>query len=287
MTIDTCFHPIYFDMIQTSEAELKKREEAFGVHKQSPYTMDEILSEMDYGKIEKSILHPIALTTTENVSIVTNEEISKIIQQEPNRFIGFASVDPNNPEAETELEQAFQKGLAGLTLHPGKQQIYPNDPKMKPLYQLCEKYDKPIYFHSGLSWEPRSYTKFCQPLFVEDVLIEHPALRICLAHFSWPWIQEVMMLMIKYSNLYTDTSMLYLNSFDDFFGDFFSNQLTPSTIERNFPRQIMFGSNTPRFRAFKVKRALEKIPFSKEVRENILTNNAYDYVYGRKSRHDL
>lgn len=286
MAIDVCFHPIYAEMIQTTEEELKRREDAFGVAKQSPYPMEEILAEMDYGGIEKSVLHPIDLTTTENVCIVANEEALAIADAYPERFLAFASVDPSDGKAEILLKKAFEAGMSGLTLHPGKQKVYPADPKMEALYRLCEDYGKPVYFHSGLSWEPKSYTKYCQPLLVEDVLIEHPKLRVCLAHFSWPWVNEVIMLMIKYPNLYTDTSMLYLNSFDDFFGGLFTQTMTPLTIERNFPKQIMFGSNAPRFRAFKIRRAIEKIPFSKEMLENIMQNNALAYLYGRE-QHDL
>lgn len=281
MTIDMNFHPIFFDILNTPDDELKKREKEFGIFKQSPYSMNEIVYEMDFANIDCSVLMPLDLCATTGTTIVTNKEVSKIVAAEPERFIGFASVDPNDVDAPKKLINAFDNlGLSGVNFHPGKQKIYPNDPRMDALYKICLERNKPVYFHSGLSWEPNSYTKFCYPLCIEDVLIKYPDLRVCAAHFSWPWIKETEMLMIKYKNFYTDTSMLYMNSFDEFFEDLFESKMTPLTVERNFPKQIMFGSNTPRFRGFKIKRALDKIPFSEDIRENLYENNAKRYLYG-------
>ena len=41
--------------------------------------------------------------------------------------------------------------LSGLKLHSGKWYFYPTDERMMPLYDIREKYEKPIIFHSGMS----------------------------------------------------------------------------------------------------------------------------------------
>ena len=68
------------------------------------------------------------------------------------------------------------------------------------------------------------------------------------------------MLMIKYPNVYTDTSLLYVDSPEEQMQELFTKDMGPMWFERCFPRQVMFGSNGPRFRAFKLKRALTKCP---------------------------
>ncbi len=285
MTTDVHMHPIYFDVISSDDSKVKFREEKFGIHKQSPYPMEEILYEMDYAKIDKSILLPLDLTTIEGGEVVSNEEIKKIVAEVPERFIGFGSVDPSREDAIDQLLYIFDDlKLSGLNLHPGKQLFYPNESKMKKIYSICQEKNKPIMFHAGLSWEPQSYIKYGQPIHFEEIAIEYPDLRICLSHFCWPWIKETIMLLIKYPNVYTDTSMLYLNSFEDFFRELFTKEIDQLTIERNFPKQILFGSNTPRFRAFKMKQAIEKFIVKEDVRENLFSLNAEEFLYGKKGK---
>ena len=60
------------------------------------------------------------------------------------------------------------------------------------------KYDKPILFHAGLSWQPDTLTRYAHPLAFEEVALTFPRLRFCLAHMGWPWVQETCMLLIKY-----------------------------------------------------------------------------------------
>lgn len=279
MIIDAHVHPIYFDMICQDEKALAFRSEQFGVFKQAPYGFDEIVAEMNYGNIDRSILLPLDLTTQSSGHIVSNEEVRRIVDLYPDHFIGFASVDPFREDAIDVLDHAFKDlRLSGLKLHPSKQKFYPDDERLWPIYQKCLQYNKPIIFHSGLSWEPNSLAKYAHPLHYERVAVEFPLLRICLAHFAWPWIREMMMLLIKYPNVYTDTAMLYMDSFSDFMERVFTKEMDPLTLERNFSNQVLFGSNTPRFRAFKLKAAIEELPLSANVKKKIFGENAISFL---------
>ena len=96
--------------------------------------------------------------------LVSNEEIRRLVDMAPDKFIGFAGVDPFADDAVEVLEKAFTElKLSGLKLHPGKGHFYPMEERMMPLYDICEKYEKPIIFHSGMSWEPDTLTKYCRP----------------------------------------------------------------------------------------------------------------------------
>ena len=140
------------------------------------------------------------------------------VEEAPERFIGFASVDPYREDAVKELDHAFgELGLSGLKLNPSKQKFYPTDSVMKPVYEKCIEYGKPILFHCGTSWEPNTPAKYSKPLCFEEVAIEYPELRIGLAHFGWPWVQDTAMMLLKYPNVYADTSMLYCDRAKDFF----------------------------------------------------------------------
>ena len=53
------------------------------------------------------------------------------------------------------------------------------------MYDVCETYKKPIIFHSGLSWEPNTLTKYSRPTEFEELAATRPNLKICLPHFGW------------------------------------------------------------------------------------------------------
>ncbi len=283
MVIDMHLHPIFYKPVCTDEETLKFRMDQFGVWKQGPMDWDEIFAEMDVCGIEKSVMLPVDLTTTAGGMIISNDESAELERLQPGRMIGFASVDPHRGDAATELVRALDElGLHGLSLHPSKQKFHPDDPAAEELYRICEERNVPVIMHAGMSWEPDAPAKYGDPLQFEEMIMRHPDLRICLTHFAWPWVREMVMLMIKYPNVYTDTSVLYLDSPEESMMRLFTVDMGPRWFERGFSKQVMFASNTPRFRAFKLKRALDKVPMRKDARDGLYYKNALRFLYGKE-----
>jgi len=284
LIIDVHTHPIFYKAISDDEAVLQYRKKEFGVFKQSPSPIESTLQEMDYMGISRSILLPIDLTTQTGGWIVSNEEVKTIVDLAPDRFIGFASVDPHREDALDVLNHAFGTlRLKGLKLHPSKQKFYPNAETMKPIYEKCLEYNVPIMFHAGMSWEPNAPAKYSHPLHFEDVAIAYPDLRICLAHFGWPWIHETTMLLLKYPNVFTDTSLLHMDNAHDFFQQVFKTNMGPLWIERNLRDKVMFGTNAPRFKAKRLLPALEAMEFRPKTLQKILSENAQVFLGERRN----
>ena len=212
---------------------------------------------------------------------MSNEEIRDLVALAPDKFLGFASVDPYDPKAPERLQQAFAElNLCGLKLHPGRQHFYPSDQIAEPLYEICEKYDKPVIFHSGLSWEPDSLTKYCRPDVFEELAAAHPKLRMCLAHFGWPWCRETAMLMLRYPNVYTDTGALYFDCAREFYTQMLTKDVPVTWIDRSLRHQVMFGSNNPRFEQIRMAQALDMLGFRDSTLELIRGQNAADFLGG-------
>ena len=139
MVIDMHVHPLLYRSI-FDEREFSYWEQEFGMGHMGPMDYDEILAEMDVGKIDISCLLPIDLYSTSSGTIASNKQVASIVADEPLRFIWFASVDPHDPKALEKLEDAFEEGAKGLSLHPGKQGFLPDEPCVEPLYKICEQY---------------------------------------------------------------------------------------------------------------------------------------------------
>lgn len=279
MIVDMHVYPTFISEISDDPQRVAFRRKYFGLYKQHIWPLALCLSQMDAAGIDKAVLLPDDLTIRFGDTLVSNQEVKKIVNLHPERFVGFASVDPYRKDALEVLEHAFSDlKLAGLNLHPGMQLFFPNDENLKPIYDMCLKYDKPIMFHSGLACEPNALMKYSYPLHFEDVLAEYPDLRICLAHFAWPWMEIVSALMIKYPNLYADTSLLYFDSPVEFFKHSFGCHLSNSWIDRTLRDQVMFGSNYPRIEQARMSHALKSLNLRESTLDLVFGQNALKFL---------
>lgn len=277
--IDIHTHPAFFESINVDESQMEYRRQAMGLFKAGINPLAHIFNQMNYAKINRLALLPLDLTTTDGRTVVSNEEIGQIVALAPERFIGFASVDPHRRDAVEVLEKAFTDlHLAGLKLHPSRQKFFPADPELFPIYECCLKYNKPVLFHAGMSLEPDTLSKFARPEVFEEVAWRYPRLRMCLAHFGWPWVTGVAALMLKYPNIYTDTGLLYFDNAREFYDRIFKVDLGPGWIDRSLRHQVMFGSNNPRFEQIRMVEALRSIGWRESTLDLILGENALVFL---------
>jgi uncharacterized protein len=236
--------------------------------------LETFLLELDEAGLDRAVILPIDASTTRGAKIYSNEHIAELCAMS-NRLIGFASVDPSKSSAADDLEHAVTGlGLGGLKLAPAMQQVFPDDPRLEPLYARAETLGVPIVFHAGMSWEPGSRLAYGQPLRFEQVAAEHPRLRIVLAHLAWPWVMEAVALALKYTNVHLDTSALYFDNPTDFLRFAMTVQVPLSVFERSLRRQIVFGSNYPRVEVKNMARAVRGLGLSDECLDLIFRSNA-------------
>ena len=281
MVIDIHVHPAFFEPINDDRRKEELRHNELNLHKNGTAQLQHFFNKLNCAGIDMCVLLPEDYSSNMNGEVlVSNEEIRKLVDLAPDRFIGFASVDPHDEKATEKLEEAFTKlDLKGLKLHPSRQNFHPDDKIMDPIYDICEKYDKPIIFHSGLSFEAHTTTKNCHPLDFEALAERRSSLRICLAHFGWPWCRETAMLMLKYPNVYTDTGALYFDSAKEFYVQMLTIDVPVTWIDRSLRHQVMFGTNDPRFEMIRMSKAIEELGFRDSTIELIKGQNAIDFMH--------
>ncbi len=279
MVIDIHAYPGFFREISEDPKRVAYRRERFYLYKQHVWPLELSIKQMDAAGIDRSVLLPEDLTTLYGDTVVSNEEVAKIVELAPTRYIGFASVDPHRKDALAVLDRAFNDlRLCGLNLNPSTQRFFPTDDALRPIYEKCLEYDKPIMFHAGIAWEPNAPAKYSKPLNFEDVAIDYPGLRMCLAHFGWPWVQDVAALLLKYPNLYADTALLYFDSPKEFFDQTFNTHMGPHWIDRSLLNQVMFGSNYPRIEQARMKEAVESLQLRPSTLSRVLGGNALQFL---------
>ena len=137
---------------------------------------------------------------------IINDELSEIIKEHPNRYAGFASIAPQDPEkAAEELDRAVTKlGLKGVCLKSHAQGNYLDDKKYRSIFQVAEKYDVPIFLHpappsedmlkaysgyngalEGPVWGFAADTSLhVMRLIMSGLFDEYPNLKIILGHMG-------------------------------------------------------------------------------------------------------
>ncbi len=116
-----------------------------------------------------------------------NAHLARLVRGHRDRLVGFAVVDPRDPEAPRDLRHAVETlGLSGAKMVPTG--WYPHDADVQPVFAEAQRLGIPLLFHSGIFIDGRS-GRFCRPTFFE-ALRDHPGLKVCLAHLGWPWVDE-------------------------------------------------------------------------------------------------
>ena len=94
----------------------------------------------------------------------------------------------------------------GIKLYPGYDAHYITDPLYEPYYELAEKYNKPVAFHTGQTQEGEGKLKYCHPMQLDDVATDHPHVQFMMCHFGNPFLADAAAVLEKNSNMMADLS---------------------------------------------------------------------------------
>ncbi|WNM28865.1 amidohydrolase family protein [Demequina capsici] len=140
-----------------------------------------------------------------------NEYIAGCVAMQPDRLIGFASVNPRlrGPKvAVEELGYAVETlGLKGVKLYPMYQHWSPADRELAfPVFEAARDLGIPVMVHQAGSTRIDAKMEYARPAMLDDVGREFRDLKVILAHCGIPWIDEAMFMLTKHPNFYTEIS---------------------------------------------------------------------------------
>lgn len=167
------------------------------------------------------------------------ELIAQFVRTQADRFIGWCSVDPNDPECVRKLEYYVKElGLRGLKVSPIYQNWDPQDPRHLPLFKKAEELNIPLNIHQGTSFVRPGPLKYSNPILLEDIALACPRLRIIISHMGHPWETECIVLIRKHSNLYANVSALHYRPWRHY-------QAFITALEYGVEHKLIFGSDFP------------------------------------------
>lgn len=273
--IDFHIHPVQVRELHDRDPALDRSvREIFGLF-MKPQPLATLLLHLDAAGVDQAVMLPVDTRGAHGGTVVSNQQIAWLMEQS-DRLIGFASVDPNLPDAAETLERDVkQYGLRGLKLDPALQQFAINDRfRAYPVYQAASELGIPLLIHCGMSWAPQGKASLAQPLLLEEVIHDFPSLPIVIAHAGWPWVNEALMLAIKHRHIHLDTAVLFSGTPSYSVNRVFGEQVGRDVIERSLSRQIVFGSNYPRVDPKRVMWAVKELGLRERAERRVLGENA-------------
>jgi predicted TIM-barrel fold metal-dependent hydrolase len=195
-------------------------------------------------------------------------------ERHPGRFFLAASLDPT-------LGMKSVRGLAGFArqfgstlvearIIPFLHDLAPNEPLYYPLYAKCVELGLPVSILTGLPVPPMPGA--CQdPMHLDRVCLDFPELVVIMGHGADPWWDVAIRLLLKYRNLYLQTSA-------------WAPKRLPAEL-LHFMRtrgasKVLWASNHPSLPLERCFRELPELPLPPEVLDRFVYSNAERVLFG-------
>lgn len=205
---------------------------------------------------------------------LTNEEIAELAADNADVLIPFASIDPARGAAGVAMARRLitEHRVRGFKFHPSAQGFFPNDRLAYPLYELIAEHGLIALFHTGHTGVGAGTPggggirlKYSNPMYIDDLAVDFPGMKIILAHPSFPWTDEALSMALHKPDVYIDLS--------GWSPKYFPPQLVQyaNTLLRD---KMLFGTDFPMITPERWLADFEKIAIRDEVRPLILKHNA-------------
>ncbi len=168
-----------------------------------------------------------------------NDDAAAFVRAHPDKFVGFMSVHPHDPEVLDEVDRANQDlGLRGIKLGPNYQNFDPLGEEALRVFRRAEELGLPILFHQGTSPVQFADLDYAHPRHIDRVAMAFPRLKIIMAHMAHPWQTDCICVIRKHPNVYADISAQFYRPWS------YYNAFRLAT-EWGVLGKLLFGSDLP------------------------------------------
>lgn len=248
--------------------------EYFGIGTMPRYTLPELAAYYRERNMACIAFNVDGVSQSGEDPVPGNEEVAELAAEHADVIIPFASIDPDRGRAgaRTARRLITEYGVRGFKFHPNTQAFYPNDRAVYPLYEVIAEYGLIALFHTGQTGVGARTPggggvrlKYSNPMYVDDVAVDFPDLKIILAHPSFPWQDEALAVATHKPQVYIDLS--------GWSPKYFPPQLVQyaNSLLRD---KVLFGSDFPVITPERWMRDFADLPIKPEVRPKIMKENA-------------
>lgn len=168
-----------------------------------------------------------------------NDETAAFVRSNPDKYVGFLSVHPDDPHMLEEAERSVGNlGLRGLKLGANYQNFDPLGPNAMRLYAYAEEHGLPMLLHQGTSPVQFADNDFSHPRHTDRIAMAFPRLKIVMAHIGHPFYLDSLVVARKHPNVWVDVSAAMLRRWGFY-------QAMVAAMEWGVLDRLLFGSDFP------------------------------------------
>jgi uncharacterized protein len=221
-----------------------------------------------------AVVFTVDASTASGHRALSSEDIVDAAAAHADVLIPFGSVDPlRGADAVAQARSLVRDhGARGFKFHPSLQGFAPNDPQFYPLWAEIESLGVPALFHSGqtgigagLPGGRGIKLRLSDPMLVDDVAADFPALTVILAHPSVPWAASSISIATHKANVFIDLS--------GWSPKYFPPELVRAANSL-LQDKVLFGTDYPLLTPQRWLSDFEALDIKPQVRPKILKGNA-------------
>jgi predicted TIM-barrel fold metal-dependent hydrolase len=198
-----------------------------------------------------------------------NEDLRDLLERYPDLFVGFAGVDPRDPDALEQLEAAVAvPGILGISLVAGWSDppCRDDDQLLWPLYGACQDLGAAVVVTSSHFIGPDM--SYAEPVHLAKVAAAFPRLRLIIGHACWPWTTQAVALAMRHTNVYL------MPEFYLYLPDMPGARDYVDAVNGFLRHRILFSSCYPSRTVGEALEGIERLPLLPGAREALLHDNA-------------
>ena len=191
-------------------------------------------------KVDKAIV--FSLRYGDSAGIDGDDEVTaRAVRKYPDKFVGFASVDPRRPDYMELLRYAVEQlGLKGVKFGPIYSGVSLLDPRMEPIYRYCVDKNLPLTMHMGTTFAENAPVELGRPVAVDEIANRHRDLKMIMAHMAHPWFEECIVVARKQANVYCEVSAIFYRPWQ-----FWNTLITAQEYRITERDKIFWGTDFP------------------------------------------
>lgn len=194
-------------------------------------TLENFRRSLDEAGVDLAVCLPIA-------PYVTFEDLASARDHEP-RILPFTSVDfTRSHDIGAKIAEDAALGAIGLKLHPIIQAVSLQNPRTIQALQACERLNKPVLIHTGVSGyylgreKIRNIPEYGKIEYVDTIIREFPGISFIAGHAGLFQVRELCRRLKGLPNVWVDTS-------------FQSPEIIRKLVRTFGPDKILYASDWP------------------------------------------
>jgi len=171
------------------------------------------LKYLDAAGVDRAVLINYVAPEVIGFTSGVNQFVADYTKENPKRLISCGSLHPRHTSnVMADVEQLLRLGIRMIKIHPPHQLLFPNAyltgmKELEIIYRAAEANGIPVMFHTGTSIFPGARNKYGDPVYIDDVAVDFPKLKILLAHGGRPlWMQTAFFLVRRHPNVFRGCS---------------------------------------------------------------------------------